>query len=169
MNGGYKNMKRIFATPLTANDSVAKEQLGCLRREWSATDSCYKTYRYVQAASDTTVANGTALGFVAADLTQTSVSSDADDFYLDMVAGVGIGAITASYYGWIQTHGYHSVVKTNADDDIAAGVKLILCSTDGTVDSMAANTASTNTVVGIAVAADVDANDTVAAYLTVAE
>jgi len=89
--------KHLWKTKLTANDSTAQEELGILRREWDSTDSCFKTYRYVKTASDTTVANGTALAFVAADTLQQTVSSDATDFNLDMVAGVGIGAITASY------------------------------------------------------------------------
>ncbi len=158
---------QLKPTKLSSNTSTAMCQLGTLRTEWSSTDSCFKTYKYVQAASDTTVANGTALGF--SDTLGHTVSSDSSvpDAPFDCVAGVGIGAITASYYGWIQTKGYHSAVKTNGDDDIVAGVKLILCSTDGTVDSMAANTAATNTVVGVSVAADVDADHTVAAMLMV--
>lgn len=157
----------IWETALSANDSAAKHPLGTERTEWNSTDACFKTYKYVQAASDTTVANGTALGY--SDILGQVVSSDSSvpDAPLDCVAGVGIGAITASYYGWIQKKGYHSAVKTNGNDDIAAGVKLILCSTDGTVDSMAANTAATNTVVGVSVAADVDADNTVAAMLLV--
>ena len=159
--------KHLWKTTLSANDSTAQEELGISRTEWSTTDSCFKTYKYVVAASDTTVANGTALGY--SDVLGHVVSSDSSvpDAPLDCVAGVGIGTITASYYGWIQTRGYHSAVKTNGDDDIVAGVKLILCSSDGTVNSMAANTAATNTVVGVSVAADVDASYTVAAMLLV--
>ena len=82
-------------------------------------------------------------------------------------AGVVLGTVTAGNYCWIQVRGPHSAVKTNADDDIAAGDTLIIAATtDGTVDSVAAGTASTYVPFGIATAADVDADDTVAAILT---
>lgn len=64
-----------------------------------------------------------------------------------------------------QIKGYHAAVLTNADDDITAGMTLILCSTDGTVDSVAAGTAPTYPIIGIALDADVDASDTVEADL----
>lgn len=67
-------------------------------------------------------------------------------------------------YGYLQTRGYHSAIKTNGDDDIAAGDTLIMVATDGVVDSVAAaTTTGTLLKVGIARAADVDAANTVAA------
>lgn len=153
-----------WATPLDANDSTQKETLGILRTEWNTTDSCLKTYKYVQAASDTTVANGTALGH--SDTLGHVASSDCTDYDENQPLGVGIGAITASYYGWIQVAGYHPAVLTNGDDDIADGDNIILDATsDGVVDSVAAGTAPTDSLLGIAVAADVDADDTVAVML----
>jgi len=69
-------------------------------------------------------------------------------------------------YGWVQTHGYHSAIKTNGDDDIAQDDSLIMVATDGVVDSIAkATTTGTLLLVGYAADVDVDASNTVAAYL----
>jgi predicted RecA/RadA family phage recombinase len=121
-------------------------------------------YKYVQAASDTTVANGTCLGYT--DVKGTTASSDIDDFVESAnVLGVGIGAITASYYGWVQVKGYHSAVKTNADDDITAGSWIIYGASDGVCDSSAAGAEPEYVPFGVAVADDVNASDTVAVML----
>ena len=157
--------KHLWATKLTDNSSTAKEQLGILRKEWNATDSCFKTYRYVQAASDTTIANGTALGFTG-NLRQVA-SLDCDDYDENSVLGVGIGTITASYYGWVQTGGYHSAVITDAGTDFAAGCNVLLHdSTDGVAEYQAAGSSS-NTPLGIATGAY--SASTVPTYLTVNE
>jgi len=154
----------IFKTELTANDSSAKDQLGIVRAEYSATYG-WRYYKYVQAASDTTVANGTALAYT--DYTRTVASSDRTDTNVNLPAGVGIGVITASYYGWIQIKGYHAAVATDAGDDIAVTDALILhATTDGVVDRTAAGTAPLYNPIGWAYAADVDAADTVATILT---
>jgi hypothetical protein len=153
----------LFKTELTANHSSPKDQLGIIRAEFSATYG-WRYYKYVQAAADTTVANGTVLSYT--DYTRTIVTSDIDDGHPNRPAGVGIGAITASYYGWIQVQGYHAAVITNADDDISAGDLLIVdTDEDGQCDSVAGGTACTYVPLGAAYAADVDASDTVAALL----
>lgn len=159
--------KRVWATKLTANDEVAKEELGILREEYDETYG-YRRFIYVQVAADTTVALGTALGF--SDMKRQTASSDVAniDFIANQTAGVGIGAITASYYGWIQTLGYHGGVKTDGGDDIKDGDTLILDpAVSGTVDSVAMNTASTYRPVGTAVAEDNDAGNTVNAFLQI--
>lgn len=158
--------KRIWATKLTANDSTPQEELGIVREEYDTTYG-YRKFIYVQAAADTTVALGTALGF--SDKKRQVVSSDtADDFTANQVAGVGIGTITAEYYGWIQQVGYHGGVKTDAGDDIVDGDTLILSATvDGVVDKVAIGTASTYRPVGVAVADDNDDDDTVNAFLQI--
>ena len=82
-------------------------------------------------------------------------------------AGVILGTVTVGNHCFIQVRGPYATVKTNGDDDIAAGDTLIIAATtDGTVDSVLAGTASTFVPFGIATAADVDAADTVAAILT---
>jgi len=167
MNGGNKNMARIFKTPLSSNTSDAKEPLGVKRVEWNATDSCYKAYRYVRAASDTTVANGTALGF--SDTKRQTVSSDATnaDYDENQAAGVGIGTGTASYYFWIQTGGYHSAVITDAGTDFVDGDNVLLHdTTNGVAEREAAGSAS-NTRLGIAVGAY--SASTVPTFLTLDE
>lgn len=156
--------KSLVVGKLTSDSATAENQLGTLRTEWSTTDSCLKTYKYVLTASDTTVANGTALGF--SDTLGHTASLDCTDYDENQPLGVGIGVITAGQYGWVQTKGYHSAVLTNGDDDIADGDHVILdASTDGVVDSVAAGTAPGDRRIGVAVAADVDAGDTVAVML----
>jgi len=150
-----------WKTTLTANDATAQEQVGIIREEIDDTNGLRK-FKYVQAAADTTVANGTALCFT--DTIGTVASSDLSDGKANFTAGVGIGAITAEYYGWVQCYGYHSAIATNADDDIAKGDTLILGG-DGVVDSVAAGTASTYRPIGVAVADDVNAADTVAGFI----
>ena len=158
-------LNAVFKTELTANHSAAKDPLGVLRFEYDETNGGYKVYKYVQAASDTTVANGTALAFV--NVYGWQVTSDISDANQNQPAGVGIGAITASYYGWIQVGGYHSAIKPDAGDDIADGDSLILhASTDGVVDTTATGTAAVCKPIGIAVAADNDTADTVAGMIT---
>lgn len=156
--------KRIWATKLTANDATPKEELGIVREEYDTTYG-YRRFIYVQAAADTTVALGTALGF--SDQKRQIVSSDTADFSLNQVAGVGIGTISAGYYGWIQQVGYHGGVKTDGGDDIADGETLVLSVADGVVDKVALGTASPYRPVGVAVADDNDDDDTVNAYLQI--
>lgn len=69
-------------------------------------------------------------------------------------------------YGYVQLDGYHSAIRTNGDDDIAAWDTLIMVATDGVVDSVGSGT-TTGTLkqVGFAATADVDADNTVAAWL----
>ena len=158
--------KRTWNTQLTANDATQKEELGVIREEYDATYG-YRKFIYVQAASDTTVAEGTVVGY--SDRKKATVSSDLDDFNPNQVAGVGIGAITASYYGWIQIYGYHGGVKTNGDDDIVDGMALVLSpATDGVCDGLELGTDTaglTYSKVGVAVADDVDGDNTVSAFL----
>lgn len=159
---GFKN---TWATDLTADDSSAKEELGAIRFTYDSTVGV-RGYRYVQAAADTTVANGTVLTFVDATYFNKTVTLDISDSHPNRAAGVGIGAITASNYGWVQFYGYHATVLTDGGDDIADGDAVIVDpSTDGTADSVTAGTAPTHKVLGFACAADVDANNTVAVRL----
>lgn len=156
----------IPSGPLTADHSTQKEKLGTLRVVHDETYGML-VYRYVKIASTSAaVANGT---FVFQDDAYgrqgTTVVADATSRNLPL--GVGIGTITAGNYGWLQVAGYHSAVKTNGDDDIAAGDTIIASASNGVVDSVTAGTASTYVPVGIAVAADVDAANTVAVQLRI--
>ena len=155
--------QQVWKTALTANDSSAKEQVGILRVEYDSTYGV-RGYRDMQAAADTTVANGTVLTY--SDTYKFTATSDISDAGINQVAGVGTGAITAEYYGWVQCFGYHATVLTDAGDDIADGDSVIVhASTNGVADTTASGTASVSKPLGIAVAADVDADDTVATQL----
>ena len=132
--------QQVWKTKLTADDTVAQETQGAVRYELDATNGM-RGFVYIQAASDTTVADGTPLMWVLSDTARLSVTLDLTDSGLNFPAGVGIGVITASSYGWVQFMGYHDAVITNGDDDIAAGDSIIQSSADGQVDSVAANTA----------------------------
>jgi len=156
-------LKQAWNTLLTANDETAQEELGALREEYSTTYG-YRQFRYVQAASDTTVASGTPLAFV--NLMANQVTSDISDANPNQPAGVGIGAITASYYGWIQIKGYHGGVLTDGGDDIMDGDTLILHATsDGVCERSAYGTASPYKPLGVALAVDIDDNNTVTAFI----
>lgn len=143
--------KQIWGTELTANDSTAQEEPGIIRWEYNATYGL-RAFRYMQAAADTTVANGTALGYT--DAYKFVCSSDRTDFGANQVAGAGIGVITASYYGWVQCYGYHPAVLTDTGNDIADGEEVMLAAGDGVVDRVTAGTAATYRRIGIAVADD---------------
>lgn len=79
----------------------------------------------------------------------------------DLSAAVPESTSSVTYYMLMQVGGRHSAIVTNGDDDIAAGVQII-ASGDGTCDSAALGTALTTKFIGISVAADVDASNTVA-------
>ena len=160
--------KHLWATKLSDNSSTAKEQLGIKRIEWNTTDACFKAYRYVQAASDTTVANGTCLGF--SDTLRQTVSLDVSngDIEENQPAGVGIGTGTASYYFWVQTGGYHSALLTDGGTDFANGCNVLLhASTDGVAEYEAVGASAVSLPLGIAVGAYSDS--TVPTFLTLDE
>ena len=153
--------QRMWKDALTDSSTTAIYDLGTIREEINS-DVGLKKYRYVQAAADTTVANGTCLTFT--DLYRRTASSDISDGDVNQGCGVGIGAIAASSYGWVQCYGYHSAVITNGDDDIADGDSVIL-GADGVCDSVASGTAPTSKPLGYAVDADVDGSNTVETFL----
>lgn len=142
--------QQTWKTVLTANDSTAQEQVGAIRIELDSTYGV-RGYRYMLVAADTTVADGTALSF--SDAYRFTATSDISDASVNQVAGVGVGVITASYYGWVQCLGYHAGVLTDGGDDIVDGDGIILAG-DGVVNRMASGTAPTSKLVGIAVADD---------------
>lgn len=134
-----------------------------------------KNYQYVQfdngagnvASAASALAYWKTIGtfIVTSDLTDAPSATGAND--ANYVAGVFTGVVTDQYYTFIQTGGRVTALKTDAGDDIVEGDILIADpTTDGTVDSVAAGTAPTHRVVGFAYTADIDANDTVDAILT---
>ena len=125
-----------------------------------------KGYRYVSSEGGTG-AVATVAGYLAYFTGTTyDVTMDVSDSDRNLVAGVYLSVIADEGYGWIQTFGPHSAVKTNADDDIAKGDAIIASAAgDGTADSTAQDTAPICRVVGWALADDVNADDTVATFL----
>jgi len=155
-----------WATAITASSTTKKEELGIVRWTTDATVGL-RAYRYIQAAADTTVADGTCLGY--SDTSRFIASEDIgnSDFVINQVAGVGIGEIVAESYGWVQCYGYHAAVLTNGDDDITDGDTIIIdASNDGVCNSTASGTPPVSTPIGVAVADDVNDDDTVAAFLS---
>ena len=159
---------QVFKTKITANDATAQEQLGMIRNEYDSTNWNRK-FMYIQYTwSVASAANWSVVYrlWSATDATWTSVTDDVSDSDINAVAWVAVWALTDDYYGWVQIWGYHSAVKTNWDDDIAAW-DLLIWGWDGTCNSVAQDTAPTNVVLWRALAADVDAANTVAAEITV--
>jgi hypothetical protein len=151
---------------LTANHSAARHTPGEVIEIVGSQG--LKRYQYIKfdESGVTAVANGLVYYLNAANWTGYTVTSDMSDSKLNMVAGVLMAVLTDTYYGWIQTWGYNSAIKTNGDDDIAAGDALIGSTTDLGCNSTAGDTAPTNKVLGWAVDADVDAANTVAGHIT---
>lgn len=96
-----------------------------------------KAYRYVKAGSDLT--NDTlAAGNFVSYLVNTTLGTPAylvtnKSANVTSGAGVAVGAIPESYYGWIQIGGVASII---ADDGAAFGEALVPHG-DGTLDTMA--------------------------------
>lgn len=150
----------------TSNDSAAVHSPG---ESIEVVDSSgLKRYKYINFEKGTgsiaAAAGNLAYFLDGTDFDGFTVTSDVSDTDKNLVAGILQAVLTDEYYGWIQTWGYYATVKTNGDDDIAAG-DAIIGDGDGTCNSTAQDTAPTNRVVGWAVAADVDADDTVAVNL----
>jgi hypothetical protein len=158
----------IGHTVLTsANDQYAVHTPGEVVEVIDSTGT--KKYQYIQFNNGTanlTLAAGNVVYYLdSTDWDGYEVTSDISDTKANLVAGIAQAAITDAYYGWVQTWGYYSAVDTNGDDDIAGG-DIVWGVGDGTVDSTTAGTAPTYRPVGVAVAADVDADNTVATYIT---
>ena len=82
-------------------------------------------------------------------------------------AGIALATVTIGNYAWIQVRG-PVTIRTNQDDDIAAGDVLFADGNeDGQCNSTAAGTAPIAIPLAIATAADDDTADTVAAVLIV--
>ncbi len=155
------NFVEILPCAITGNDATPLVDVGSI----AMVDS--KTYMYVQFDNGTSAvaaaANATCYWY---DETYYIVTSDIGDSSENRACGVFTVALTDQYYGWVLIDGYCSALKTDGGDAIAAGDFLTAVSgTDGVVTRATANTAAPYRVVGVATAADSDANNTVAAYI----
>lgn len=158
--------RHLWATKVAADDSSAKEQVGVLRREWDSSHKAYKYYKYVPVSLVTLTATTNGVVLYCYNNGCTVVTNDISTTKPGIPAGVATGTITDGQYGWIQVGGYHSAVDTNGDDDISKGDFLVgSFRTDGTCDSVAAGTATSAKILGVATADDIDGSNTVAAML----
>lgn len=162
--------KTVWSQGLTEQSATALEELGVKRSDVDSDG--YKEYKYVQfnngSGNVASATNMVVYELISGDTGGTVVTNDVSDSAINYIAGVMPLAMTDLYYGWMQVRGYNSAIRTNGDDDIAAGDALIgVAAADGVCNSVAANTAPTNKVLGFAVAADVDADNTVAGKITV--
>jgi len=98
-------LKQIPSTALTADDATPQEELGSLRYESNG-----KVYRYV-AVRNLTANKGNALAFTTSNNYYTSVSHPRNR--LQCPAGVAIGTITLSRYGWLQCGGFGTYLHTS--------------------------------------------------------
>ncbi|MDI6808412.1 MAG: hypothetical protein QME66_05455 [Candidatus Eisenbacteria bacterium] len=156
--------KEVWLTELGANTTTQEDEPGRIREEWDSTLGT-RRFRYVQVhATSAAVANGTPM--MMRNVAGTVVTTVIADASRNQPAGVGRGVIAAGSFGWIQIYGEHTAVITNGDDDIADGDNIIYSATAAQVDSVAAGTAPTFMRIGVAVAADVDAANTVDTFLT---
>ena len=133
-------MKSINATKLAANDATATDTPGEYRMSADG-----KIYRYVQAL-DIAVANGLVVENAdAANSYEVSIDRAGGSSIGRIPAGVGIGAITADYYGWVLVRGVHTSVLS--DGSVAVGEAVVPhASTNGGIDTAA--TGSTVAVTG---------------------
>lgn len=160
-------LKELYVTELTNNDSSDLEGVGTYRME-KTTDGT-KIYKYVKfnnGSGNVASATNMVVYYLLSDTDMTTVTNDVSDSDINQVAGVMPIAMTDLYYGWLQVAGPNAIIRTNGDDDIASSDTLI-GGGDGTCNSVAQDTASTNKVLGYAVAADVDGDNTVAGVITV--
>lgn len=132
-------------------------------------------YRFVKFDNGTGDVASAAGSLCYLTATNGTVTSDESDSLAP--CGVFQSVIADGSYGWVQTKGLYATVKTSGDDDIVVGDALIETATDGAVSRINSTYITTTAatlaqiqrvvkVVGYAVAADVDANNTVAAVLT---
>ena len=108
-------------------------------------------YRFVQniTADSVAVADGTCV-YQTATWAVVTPDQTGGSAISTKIVGVGIAAIAAGSYGWIQVSGYHDAVKT--DGAVSAGEYLMFKNVDGECDSFADG--SEEAVFGIALTAD---------------
>lgn len=147
------------------------EKLGQLGEIYRVNGIPYKLVQVHTSCTNSVIAPGEVVYFTATENVVTNTVSAGVSNSVDHYAGVAPSDLAASvpqsvssgvtYYMLIQVGGRHSAVKTNGDDDIAAGDQVIAIG-NGTCDSAAAGTAIKPSFIGSAAAADVDASNTVA-------
>lgn len=150
----------------THNSATAKLKPGELVwAMWGSNKDRYGIFRYF-LAEDANIVDGNVLLFGAADGSKGTIDFAGGAGIGTKVLGVAVGSVTDGQYGFALVYGYHDAIKTNGDDDIAAGDYLVADTAipnDGTCDTMADG--EEEQVFGYALAADVDASNTVAGHV----
>lgn len=156
----------IYDDPTTVNDASPRFRLGTVKDYYHSSHGWWKL-KYVQFKNAVTYAAGQVTYPIANDgsTVTNDITGGAATPWAVIFSGLALGVMTENYYGWVLVRGYYPTIKTSGADDIAAGESLICHgSTDGTCDGVAAN-AMTVASFGVASAADVDANNTVAGFI----
>jgi len=156
----------ITEDPTTVNDAAPRYTLGDVFQKTILVSGVpyINKYRYVQFKDAVTYAAGQSCTWANATATAVTNDRSGGSSIGNQCAGVALLAVTQNYYGFVQTAGYHSALVTNGDDDIAAGVPLVVATgTDGACDSAADPNPSL--YFADALAADVDAANTVAGLI----
>lgn len=154
-----KSPQQAYGISLLESGSILRDELGAVRVQ--LTEEGLKSYRYVKLAAGAAAAGVNGTVYVFSDKLMQEVTNDISDSSQNKPAGVGIAPLAIGEYGYIQCKGYHPLIATNGDDNIADGDNLIVSTTDGTCSRIAAGTAPTFKRLGVAMSADVDANNTV--------
>ena len=119
------------ATAFTRFTSAAEYGLG---EERTTKDG--KTYRYVQFKDAVTYVAGHVC--TPANTSWTAVTNDVaggSSVAATTFGGIALAAVTQNYYGWVQIGGVATVV---GDGSVAADEAVVVHSTDGQADTMAA-------------------------------
>jgi len=126
-----EQLTSMAGVKLTTSSTTKQHDIGTV--VW---DNAGNAFRYVQniLADSIAIADGTV---VYPTITHGVVSPDfaSGSGLTTNVVGVGISAIAAGSYGWVQVSGYHDKVKTDAG--VSAADFLVGHSVDGEADTMA--------------------------------
>ena len=119
--------KELFGTLLTDIDSAVQEDVGALRA-----DEDGNIYIYLKGIAS----------IVAGDVVTYKILSATDATIVRATAGtkgpiaVAMAAIVADKFGWFQIVGFNAAVKAISSGDAAAGGRVFLTSTAGSVDDV---------------------------------
>ena len=142
-------MSAPYAVDLDRRDTVQQYPLGALYEDpLVGTKFRYMKFTEGTAAVDATVGHVVIWDGAVADWTNTL---DVSDEAVTMPAGFAQAAFSNNEFGWFQTAGPNRKNITT-DGGVAAHEKLVVHTTDGTVDTMAAG--EEHHVVGVALADD---------------
>lgn len=121
--------KASFVTPLTSNESAAKEPVGAIRYEAG------KKYKYIlfdTGSGPVTGVAGGVVGYLATDTNLLTACSDYSDCFVNLLAGVTNTALTDAYYGWMQIGGITGALTNNVAGSPVVGEGIMISDDDTT-------------------------------------